>query len=522
MKIRGLVSLLLLAGASAFAQNPDANDVVWQKSVSQFDSRRKALLQQVDKEAKQGPFRPDWPSLERYTIPDWYQDAKFGIFLHWGVYAVPAFGNEWYPRNMYGQGRPEYQHQIENHGPETAFGYKDYIPLFQAQHFDPNAWARLFEQSGAKYVIPVAEHHDGFAMYDSDLSVWTAARMGPKRDTVGELAAAVRAQGLHFGVSTHRIEHYFFMNGGREHPSDVQDARYAAFYGPAHAGVTDRNGQKWAAHPDGAFLDDWLARTAEIVNKYRPDVVYFDWWINTKEVAPYLQRFASFYYNEAAARHATAVIDYKNTAFPEGAAVLDIERGQLEAPRKLFWQTDTSISVKSWGYVENDTFRSPESLIGELVDVVSKNGALLLNIGPKPDGTIPDQAAQILAKIGTWLAVNGEAIYGTRPWSTFGEGPTRVEGGAFHDAATAPYSSQDIRFTTKGKTLYAIALGWPADGKLTVKSLAKDAPGLATEIRHVDLLGSQRPIEWTRDATGLKLQLPSKRVGEYAYVFKIS
>ena len=312
------------------------------------------------------------------------------------------------------------------------------------------------------------------------------------------------------------------MNGGREHPSDVQDPRYAAFYGPAHAGVTDQNGQKWMAHPDPAFLDDWLARAAEIVDKYKPEIVWFDWWINTKEVEPYLKRFASYYYNDAAARHATAAINYKYTAFPDRAAVLDIERGQLDASRKLFWQTDTSISIKSWGYVENDTFRSPESLIGELVDVVSKNGALLLNIGPKPDGTIPDQAAQILQKVGGWLAVNGEAIYGSRPWTTYGEGPTKVEGGAFHDAATAPYSSQDIRFTTKGKTLYAISLGWPSDGKITVKSLGKSAPGLPGGIKHVDLLGSHAAIRWTRDAGGLKLQLPKQRVGEYAFVFKIS
>lgn len=209
-------------------------------------------------------------------------------------------------------------------------------------------------------------------MYDSDLSGWTAAKMGPKQDIVAEISAAVRAAGLHVGFSTHRIEHYFFMNGGREFHSDIRDPRYAALYGPAHAGVTDKDRKEWFAHPDKAYLNDWLARTTEILNRYRPEIAWFDWWINTKEAEPYLQRFAAFYYNDAAKHGYTASIDYKYHAFPESAAVLDIERGQLDASRPLFWQTDTSISVKSWGYIKGDTYRSPDSLIGELVDLVSK------------------------------------------------------------------------------------------------------------------------------------------------------
>src|SRR5438270_3327788 len=266
--------------------------------------------------------------------------------------------------------------------------------------------------------------------------------MGPKRDLIGELAKAIRAEGLHFGASSHRAEHYFFMNGGRQFDSDVQDPKYAAFYGPAHAGVTDKNNQKWAAHPDAFYLNDWLARTAEIVKRYDPEVLWFDWWINTKEFEPYLQRLAAFYYNDAARRNSTAIINYKFTAYPEGAAVLDIERGQLDASRSLLWQTDTSVSIKSWGYIENDTFRSPESLIQQLVDIVSKNGCLLLNIGPKPDGTIPDEAQRLLLNMGSWLDKNGEAIYGTRPWTVFGEGPTKVQGGAFHDTETGGYWAQ--------------------------------------------------------------------------------
>jgi alpha-L-fucosidase len=523
MKLKETLILLftVLAGASilGLAQTPSAEDLVWQKAIQKYDGQRESILKQVDGEANAGPFKPSWDSLQGYRIPEWYQDAKFGIFIHWGVYSIPAFDSEWYPRNMYLQGNKDFKHHIATYGPQTQFGYKDFIPKFTASNFDPKAWADLFRRSGAKFVVPVAEHHDGFAMYDSDLSDWTAKKMGPKRDIVGELAKALRADGIHVGASSHRAEHYFFMNGGRTFPSDVQDPKYADFYGPAHVGPTNAN--KFAGHPDKAYLDDWLARTAEIVTKYHPEVLWFDWWINTKEFEPYLKRLGAFYYNDAAKNGYPAAINYKFKAYPEGAAVLDIERGQLETGRKLLWQTDTSISVKSWGYIEGDTFRSPESLIQQLVDIVSKNGCLLLNVGPKPDGTIPEQAQQILLDMGRWLDVNGEAIYGTRPWTVYGEGPTNVKGGSFNDTATKGYTPQDIRFTTKGDTLYAIAMGWPDGGKLTIKSLAQGGANGRFSVGAVKLLGSDANIQFTRDGSGLTLQLPAK-TDAYAYVFKIS
>ncbi len=520
MWTRVLTLFLTTFVTAVSAQTPNADDLIWQKANRKYDNQRRSLIQQVDREAQVGPFKPTWDSLKTYQIPKWYEDAKFGIFIHWGLYSVPAFGSEWYPRNMYVQGTPDFKHEVAAHGPQTKFGYKNFISDFKADKFDAKAWADLFRNAGAKFVIPVGEHHDGFPMYDSGLTDWSAAKMGPKRDVVGELATAVRADGLHFGVSSHRAEHYFFFNGGREFPSDVQDPRYASFYGPAHVGPTDKN--QWAGHPDPAYLDDWLARTTEIVLKYQPEVVWFDWWINTKEFEPYLRRFAAFYYNEAAAHGTTASINYKYTAFPEGAAVLDIERGQLEGVRKLLWQTDTSISKKSWGYINNDTFRSPDSLITELVDIVSKNGVLLLNVGPRSDGTIPEEAQHILLDMGRWLATNGEAVYGTRPWTVYGEGPTKVTGGAFHDASNEGFSSEDIRFTTKGNTLYAIALGWPEGGKLTIKSLAEGGQNSISSIRNIQLLGSNTKLTWTRDSDGLHVQAPAQKAGEYAFVFKIS
>lgn len=466
----------------------------------------------IDQVAAAGPFRPTWDSLEKYRVPEWYLDAKFGIFIHWGVYSVPAFENEWYPRNMYNEKSPVFKHHIETYGPQSKFGYKDFIPRFTAEKFDARHWAELFRKAGAKYVVPVAEHHDGFPMYDCSLTEWSAARMGPKRDIIGELAAAVRKQGLHFGASTHRAEHWWFYDLGMTFDSDVRDPRYASLYGPAKPRDTQ---------PDEAYLRDWIARTSEIVEKYQPELVWFDWWIEQPVFQPYLQKFAAYYYNRGVQWKRGVAINYKNKAFPERAAVLDIERGKLDAARPLFWQTDTSVCKRSWGYIQNHDYRSVDSLVDDLVDIVSKNGSLLLNIGPRPDGTIPQPQEEILLEMGRWLAVNGEAIYGTRPWKVYGEGPTQVVGGSFKDTASTPFTAEDIRFTTRGDTLYAVALDWPQNGRLVVRSLASNSPAAAAQIKAVQLLGSGAKLKWRRTAAGLVVELPAQRPGRYAFALKI-
>ncbi len=486
-------------------------------------------LARVQSAAKMGPFKADWSSLAAYRVPQWFRDAKFGVFIHWGVYSVPAFGNEWYSRNMYQQGSADYKHQIATYGPESKFGYKDFIPMFRAEHFDANAWVDLFARAGARYVVPVAEHCDGFPMYDSDVTDWDAARMGPKRDVVGELAAATLKRGLHFGVSSHRAEHWWWYNVGTKFDSDVRDPKSAGIYGPAMpmalpgddgSKEPDPNHLERWLPPDKAFLDDWLARSTELVDKYHPDFLYFDWWIGQPAFRPYLQRFAAYYYNAAAARRQPVALTYKEHAFPENAAVLDLERSKLDAQRLLPWQTDTSVSIHSWGYVDNDEYRDAKSLIDELVDVVSKNGNLLLNVGPKSDGTIPDQARKVLLGIGAWLNTNGEAIYSSRPWFVFGEGPTRVTSTALN-TDKQEFTSADIRFTTHNGTLYAIALGWPSGGQLRIHSLFKGNPYLGGPVCNVQLLGSQDKLTWNQKDDGLYIDLPQIPPDEPAFTFRI-
>jgi len=514
------------AAAPTAALDPREIDRTWREASKKYDGARKEILERVDKIDQQGPYRPDWQSLRTYTAPDWYRDAKFGIFIHWGVYSVPAFGNEWYPRNMYREDTEEYKHHLATYGPPYKFGYKDFIPMFRAERFDPAAWARLFKQAGARYVVPVFEHHDGFAMYDSGLSDWTAVKMGPHRDLWGELAKAVRAEGLHLGASSHRVEHNFFLGVGRDLRSDINDPQNAALYGPAHRWLEAKNGTPLSndfTFVSHEWTNDWLARSAEIVLKYKPEVIYFDWWIGQPSVREDLTRFAAFYYNASLQNGSgVGVINYKDFAMQEESAVLDVERGQLAGIRPLPWQTDTSISDKSWGYIQNDTFKSPEFIIHQLVDIVSKNGNLLLNIGPRPDGTIPDEVQSVLRAVGSWLKVNGEAIYGTRPWTRFGEGPTQVAAGSFHDTDTQAYSAEDFRFTSHGDVLYAIELAWPSGGKTVIHALGTGAAAQGRRVQSVALLGSTPKLSFEQQSDGLHMQLPEPAQGKFAYAFRIT
>jgi alpha-L-fucosidase len=439
--------------------------------------------------ASPAKYEPTWESLKQYEVPAWFEDDKFGIFIHWGVYAVPAAGSEWYPRNMYRKDEAMYKHHKQQWGDQSEFGYKDFVPMFKAEKWNPDEWAELFKKSGARFVVPVAEHHDGFAMYDS--------------------AKAVRKRGMKLGASTHYAFNWRYYAKNDEF--DTSDARYSGLYGKNF-------------DPDAPaskeFLEHWYARTVDIVDKYQPDILWFDFGFSGAEFEPYRKKIGAYYYNKGLEWGKGVVLQYKDVAYPEGTAVLDLERGKLGDIREMVWQTDTSISYDSWGYIENDKFKSVDKLVDDLVDIVSKNGCLLLNVGPKADGSIPDEAKEIFLGIGKWLDVNGQAIYGTRPWVIYGEGPTETESGSFTDDTEGVFTYQDIRFTTKGDTLYAICLDWPTDG-LRIRSLGKRAqPGL--KISNVSMVGSSEKLRWSQDTDALVISAPKRKPCENAFAFKMT
>lgn len=486
--------------------------------------RKEEYLKKIQEVIDRGPFADNWDSLGNYQVPKWYRNAKFGIFIHWGVYSVPAFSNEWYSRNMYIQGSKEFEHHIEKYGPHKDFGYKDFIPMFMADKFNADEWADLFEQSGARYVVPVAEHHDGFQMYKSEISHWNAFEMGPKRDVLGELEEAFTKRDIITGASSHRVEHWFFMGHGKEFNSDIKEPLVCGdFYWPAMP-EAEHHDLYSEPVPTKEYLEDWLVRTCEIVDKYRPRIVYFDWWIQHYSVKPYLKKFAAFYYNRAKEWEIEVVINYKHDAFMFGTAVVDIERGQFADIKPFIWQTDTAIARNSWCYTENQEYKTANEIICSLIDIVSKNGNLLLNVGPKADGTIPKEDKEILLEIGRWLKTNGEAIYNTNIWRVSGEGPTEITEGQFTDDKATIFTSEDIRFTVSGAYLYAVVLKYPAEGRVTIKALgehdASQKPLFHGIVKKIKALGFDEEPKWSRDGNGLHIHTSTIK-SEYPVAFKI-
>jgi len=457
-------------------------------------------------------YEPTWESLIQHPVPDWFKDAKFGIYFHWGVYSVPAYENEWYPRLMYidevnkGSKVNFFQYHRQTWGSQEEFGYKDFIPMFKAENFNADEWVDLFVKAGAKYVGPVAEHHDGFAMWDSKLTDWDAADMGPKRDIVGEIAKAARKRGLKFLTSFHHAYNWKYYEPAFKY--DAKDPRYAGLYGTPHAPGTPESEE---------FLKDWLGKVLEVVDNYQPDYIWFDFGWKQPTFEPYKREFLAYYYNKAEDWGKEVVVSYKHDHLPLGAGVLDLERGSLDSLCKDVWITDTAIDKKSWCYITSPDYKSVNTMVDNLIDRVSKNGNTLLNISPRPDGTIPQEQQERLLGIGAWLEVNGEAIYGTRHWSKYGEGPTQFKGGSFIDGQALVYTAKDIRFTTQGNTIYAIALDWP-EGEITIESLkVLDAD----KIKSVTMLGVNGELKWQQTENGLKIQIPMKKPCDYAFAFQI-
>ncbi len=484
-----------------------------------------------------GPFKESWDSIaQNYQDPEWFRDGKFGIMMHWGIYSVPAHASEWYVRYMYGGNAGVMQWHTEHFGPPTKFGYKDFLPMFTAAKWDPDAWAALFKKAGAKYVIAPGEHHDGFSNWDSAINPYNAKNYGPHRDLDGDLIKAVEKVGLHTGISDHSSFHFMFIPPLPG--SDQYDPQWAAFYS-----VADRSPEARTK-----FMHDWVAKRIETIDKYHPDILWFD--MNTDHAwDPLKIRVAAYYFNRAKEWGKEVGISAKTAAWVEGQ-IMDYER-EGRAPMELtdwVWQPDDPIQDK-FGYVEGIKPGPPSGYVYRIIENVSKNGNYLLNISPKADGTIPQEQQDVLLAIGHWLDVNGESIYSTRPWVKFGEGPVadadaaamvnirasgnfagRTNGQGMSGNGVGGggmprngYKPSDIRFTKHGDTLYATVMEWPTDGTVTVKSLATGAKDLpAGKIEKVELLGHAGSLPFTQDAEGLKVKFPAEKPCDFAYALKIT
>ncbi|MAV25665.1 MAG: hypothetical protein CMQ05_06040 [Gammaproteobacteria bacterium] len=476
---------------------------------------------------------PDWRSLANHNTPQWLRNGKFGIYTHWGVYSVPACGpnGTWYAFNMYRPGNNQAEFHEQTYGPASQFGYKDLIPKFTGEKFDADEWAELFLSSGARFAGPVAEHHDGFSMWDSQVNPWNAAKMGPKRDVTGELSRACRDRGLRFMVALHHAEQWWFYPHWRN-DCDVSDPAYADLYGPLHNvdgfGPEHQDKHDWPMQdlPSRAFLDIWREKIDELIEGYEPDLMWFDFGIRfIPEI--YKQRFLADFYNKEAEWGKELAVTYKAHDFAPGSAIADYELGRMDQLTYYDWVTDTSVDDQgAWSYVADAGFKKVRTLVHNLVDNVSKNGYLLLNVGPRADGSIPEGARECLQGIGDWLRINGEAIYETTPWLSFGEGPTEMSaGGMFSEENEVEYTSEDIRFTCRGDVLYATFLGWP-EHKATIRFARGPGAGALKniypdEISSVRMLGVDRELRWSMTDSGLVIDVPDEKPCDHAYVFRI-
>ena len=467
--------------------------------------RKNAYLPNGAAPLPSGPYQPTWESIKaNYRTPEWFFDAKFGIMMHWGIYSVPAHQSEWYSTHMYNNAEISKWH-TEHFGPPDKFGYKDFIPMFTAAKFDPDAWAELFRQAGAKYVIPTAEHHDGFALWNSKLTKWDAMDMGPHRDLIGDLAKSVRKKGLKFGVSNHRMENWSFMYPKNpDIKTDLFDPAYADFYGPPQPLKPGEDHMSGKGSPQSKeFLEEWLARNQELIDNYQPDILWFDNGVNDRGLDPIKLRLAAYYYNSASKWKKQVSLSTKSDAYLFGS-IKDFER-QSRAPKDLTdypWQVDDPVLYR-FGYTEGSPIVDARTVITRLIENTCRNGALLLNISPKADGTIPDDQQKLLLEIGKWLDINGEAIYGTRAWTKFGEGEK---------------DEPQFRFTKKDGVIYVIGLKWTGQPAL-IKSLGSQ--NFAGPVKSVELLGSKSKLMFTRNSEALRVAMPAARTGEHAFVLKI-
>lgn len=468
---------------------------------------------------------PDWEALKHET-PEWFKDAKFGIYFHWGVYTVPAYHSEWYSRSMYVPGSKANEYHLEQFGPLNEFGYKDFVPMFKAEKFDADAWTDLFVEAGARFAGPVAEHADGFSMWDSQVNSWNAKDRGPRIDVVGAMEEAIRKRGLKFITTFHHQWQWGWYPTFKDTQEvDAGNPGYSELYGPVASEAAWRHKDD-APKPDDDFSIRWAEKVKEVVNNYNPDMIYFDTRLGHMDESYRKDVVNSFRENNRKRGMAgQGVILHKDDDLPANVSVRNYEKSRMNKIGKQVWQTEETITDFSWCYTKNMELRSPENILHALIDVVSKNGVYLLNISPKSDGTIPQDQKLILRQIGAWMNKNGEAIYGTRPWYTYGEGPQKEadesQKNEDKEFFELQYTGKDIRYTKKGNTIYAILMGQPEEQEILLESFDKDKVPGQIVITDVTLIGSNNNIAYEYSEEGLRVTLPDPLTRTMATVLKI-
>jgi alpha-L-fucosidase len=506
----------------------------------------------LNERTEKGPFKPTWESLQNYQTPEWYRNAKFGMWAHWGPQCQPE-SSDWYARGMYEEGSWQYKIHLQKYGHPSKFGFKDVINEWKADKWDPEELVSLYKNAGAQYFMAMANHHDNFDLYDSKYQKhWNATKIGPKKDLIGGWAKAAKNNGLPFGVSVHASHAWMWYEFAQ-----LSDKKGELVGVPYDGKLTKADGKgKWwegldpqelyeqnhelskgydwewkkgvITTPSKDYCNKFYNRTIDLINKYNPDVVYFDdsqlplWPVSDVGL-----RIAAHFYNKSIKEHGQLKAVINGKILDENqrkAMVWDIERGQANDIQPLPWQTDTCIG--NWHYdrglYERNGYKTAKTVIQTLVDIVSKNGNLMLNIPVRGDGSIDEKERKIVEEIGDWMKVNSESIYGTRPWNIFGEGPAQqtsaqLNAQGFNEGKGKPFTPEDIRFATKDNVLYATAMGWPQEGKLVVKNLAKSSKYFPKEIQKVEWLPTKQSLTFERNENGLIVSLPEKKSDELAY-----
>jgi alpha-L-fucosidase len=512
-----------------------------------------------------GPFKPTWDSLEKYQVPDWFRDAKFGMWAHWGPQCEPEAG-DWYGRGMYEEGSRQYKFHLEKYGHPSKFGFKDVINVWKAENWNPEELVNLYKEAGAKYFMAMANHHDNLDLYDSKYQPqWNSIQMGPKKDIIGGWEKATRKAGLPFAVSVHAAHawNWFDTSKGSDKNGSLAGVPYDGtltkadgagtwwegldpqdLYAQNHP-LSSKPSEKSSVHsqwdwadgastPSAAYSEKFHDRTIDLIDKYNPDLIYFDdtalplWPVSDAGL-----RIAAHLYNKSLKKNKTVQTVVTGKILTEQqrkTMVWDIEKGQSNAIEPLPWQTDTCIG--NWHYdrsvYNNKHYKSAKTVIHTLIDVVSKNGNLMLNIPVRGDGSIDELERAIVAEIGVWMKANGESIYGTRPWKIFGEGPQQESTAAltaqgFNEGKGKPYTAEDIRFAQKDKALYATAMAWPDSGTVIIKSLGTESPYHTKKIKQIKLVSTGENLKFKQSAQTLEVYFPSQKSEcHYANALKIN